>query len=93
MEKKNNLNKIIIVTSVIIIIFVFIIIGVIIAINLGKNEQDEILQNITQNDIQENQEEENTILDEENLTIVDDETADFSKRYGRIDFYWNSWFD
>ena len=62
MEEKNNPSKIIIVTSVIIIIFVFIIIGVIIAINLGKNEQDEILQNITQNDIQENQEEENLIV-------------------------------
>ena len=88
MEQKNNPTKIIIVTAVIIIIFVSIVVGIIIAVNRNKNEQNEILQNLSQNDIQEEEEEENTILDEENITIVDDETADFSRRYGRIDIIW-----
>jgi len=88
MEQKNNPAKIIIVTAVIIIIFVSIIIGVIIAVNHGKSTQDEILQNLAQNDILDEKVEENTILDEENLTIIDDETASFSRRYGKIDIIW-----
>ena len=88
MEQKNNPTKIIIVTAVIIIIFVSIVIGIIVAVNLDKNEQNEILQNLSQNEVQEEEEEENTILDEENITIVDDETVDFSRRYGRIDIIW-----
>ena len=87
MEQKNSPEKIIIVTAVIIIIFVSIIIGIIIAVYSGKNNQNEILQNFVQNDTQE-EEEENTILDEENLTILDDETAQFTRRYGRIDIIW-----
>ena len=87
MEQKNNPAKIIIVTAVIIIIFVSIIIGIIIAVNSNNNTQDDILQNLTPNVVVE-EEEENTILDEKNLTIIDDETADFSRRYGRIQIIW-----
>ena len=87
MEQKNNPAKIIIVTAVIIIIFVFIVIGIIIAVNSGNKTQDEILENMVQN-VVEDEKEENTIIDEENLTIIDDETADFSRRYGRIEVIW-----
>ena len=87
MEQKNSPAKIIIVTAVIIIIFVSIIVGIIIAVYSGKNNQNEILKNFVQNDTQE-EEEENTILDEENLTILDDERAQFTRRYGRIDIIW-----
>ena len=88
MEQKNNPAKMIIVTAVIIIIFVSIVIGIIVAVSSNNNEQNEILQNLSQNEIEEEEEEENTILDEENITIIDDETVDFSRRYGRIDIIW-----
>ena len=87
MEQKNNPTKIIIVTSVIIIIFVFIIIAVILAVKSGNDNQNNILQNLVRNEIVDN-EEENTILDEENITIIDDETESFTRRYGRIDIIW-----
>ena len=87
MEQKSNPTKIIIVTAVIIIIFVSIIVGVMFAVSSNNNEQNKILQNLVQNAIQE-EEEENTILDEKNIIITDDQTADFSRRYGRIEVIW-----
>lgn len=87
MEQKNSPTKIIIVTLVIIIIFACIILGIIIAISSINKESDEILKNIVQNNI-EDTEEEKTIIDNENITIIDDESADFSKRYGKIEILW-----
>ena len=87
MEQKSNPTKIIIVTAVIIIVFVSIIVGVMFAVSSNNNEQNKILQNLVQNAIQE-EEEENTILDEKNIIITDDQTADFSRRHGRIEVIW-----
>ena len=87
MEQKNSPAKIIIVTAVIIIIFVSIIIGIIVAVSSNNNNQNKILQNFVQNEMVQ-EEEENTVLDEENITIIDDDTAEFSRRYGRIEVIW-----
>ena len=84
MEQKTSPTKIIIVTAVIIIIFVCAILGVIFAINSTNNEQDEIYTNIIQNGTEEI-EKEDPVIDNENVTIIDDETANFSKRYGKVE--------
>ena len=87
MEKKNNLAKIIIVTLVIIIIFVLILTGIIIITNSNNNEPDELLHNFTQNTSIE-EEKENLILDEENITIIDNEKEEINRKYGRVEVIW-----
>lgn len=86
MEQNTNFTKIIIVTAVIIIIFVSVIVGIIIAFN-SNNNSDDILQNVAQNNTQD-EEKSNIILDEENVVITDDETAQITRRYGRVEVIW-----
>ena len=86
MEQNTNFTKIIIVTAVIIIIFVSVIVGSIIAFN-SNNNSDDILQNVAQNNTQD-EEKSNIILDEENVVITDDETAQITRRYGRVEVIW-----
>lgn len=86
MEQNTNFTKIIIVTAVIIIIFVSVIVGIIIAFN-SNNNSDDILQNVAQNNTQD-EEKSNIILDEKNVVITDDETAQITRRYGRVEVIW-----
>ena len=86
MEQNNNTKKVIIITAVIIIIFIAVILGIIILISSNNDRSIDILQNFNENSIEEK--EENTILDEKNITIIDDETAQITRKYGKIEVIW-----
>ncbi len=87
MEPNTGGKKIIIITAVIIIIFVIAIVAVVIALSQGNDGQNGILNNVMQNELDIN-DKENTILDEENVVINDDSTAEISRKYGRIELVW-----
>ena len=88
MEKKNNLNKIIIVTSVIIIIFILIIFLIFVFTNKDNynNVSNNIFENVSQ--IDETQEENDKMLQDENITIIDDNTVNLNRKFGKIEIVW-----
>ena len=88
MEKKNNLNKIIIVTSVIIIIFILIIFLIFVFTNKDNynNVSNNIFENVSQ--IDETQEENDKMLQDKNITIIDDNTVNLNRKFGKIEIVW-----
>lgn len=85
MSKKRN--QIIIVTTVIIIIFVLAIVSIIIL--LGNKDQEyanKILENITINDKE--QEENDKILQNDNITIIENNNETLNRKFGKVEIVW-----
>ena len=82
-----KINKIIIVTVVIIIIFVLSVVSVVVFLeNRNKNNEDKLLENsITKDKIQE---ENDKILQNDNITIIENSNETLNRKYGKVEIVW-----